>query len=529
MLAIEVTFLTGRFVATNPSDRNAAEWPPAPARLFSAMVAAWASEEARDTDEADALRWLEQQPAPAIAASMASERRVVTHYVPVNDVAVVRSHGDKALQIEELLRAAGPKAAMKVAKLREVSRLVTPVGATSTQSAVELLPEQRPRQPRTYPSVTPIDPVVTYIWDVDLPEGIATALDRLLGRVHRVGHSSSMVSARLTGRPGTATWMPAADGETRLRWVRAGQFDALERLYLEHQASRPRSLPSSAVRYRPVCGLDHSPAVSADVPARWTVLEVGTSQRRPSILQVAALTQAFRNALLANLPPDAPESATGHAPDGTPSRSPHAGFLALPWVGEHGAGTVLGLALAAPDRSTEDVLLDAMARWFAASAGRPEVVAGRAGRWGVRSASQATALTLRPERWAATATTWVTAVPLALPRHPGDLRASDPTMRARAWDRAEAGVIECCRHIGLPDPVQVTVDRQPMVVGARPASQYPALRQTGRDGRPVARVLVHAQVKFAAPVRGPVILGAGRFLGLGLMVPLYDNWEGEHG
>ena len=39
MLAIEVTFLTGRYVATAYNTRTESEWPPHPARLFSALAA----------------------------------------------------------------------------------------------------------------------------------------------------------------------------------------------------------------------------------------------------------------------------------------------------------------------------------------------------------------------------------------------------------------------------------------------------------------------------------------------------------
>ena len=39
MFAIRVECLTGRYVATAYDDRSRAEWPPHPARLFSALVA----------------------------------------------------------------------------------------------------------------------------------------------------------------------------------------------------------------------------------------------------------------------------------------------------------------------------------------------------------------------------------------------------------------------------------------------------------------------------------------------------------
>jgi CRISPR-associated protein Csb2 len=41
-----------------------------------------------------------------------------------------------------------------------------------------------------------------------------------------------------------------------------------------------------------------------------------------------------------------------------------------------------------------------------------------------------------------------------------------------------------------------------------------------------SRALTHAVIRFSEPVAGPVILGAGRFVGLGLCRPL-DNAEDE--
>ena len=61
MLAIEVAFLTGRYVATSFDDREQAEWPPHPAQLFSALCATHFESLNPPEDERTALRWLEQQ------------------------------------------------------------------------------------------------------------------------------------------------------------------------------------------------------------------------------------------------------------------------------------------------------------------------------------------------------------------------------------------------------------------------------------------------------------------------------------
>ena len=85
---IEVNFLTGRYVATHHNKRDRAEWPPHPARLFSALVATWADGDC-DVTERHALEWLETQDPPSISTPGATPREPVSHFVPVNDTAVV--------------------------------------------------------------------------------------------------------------------------------------------------------------------------------------------------------------------------------------------------------------------------------------------------------------------------------------------------------------------------------------------------------------------------------------------------------
>jgi CRISPR-associated protein Csb2 len=87
MLAIEVTFLLGRYAACDFRDRERPEWPPHPCRLFSALVAA-AYESGMGQEARDALAWLERLPPPCIAADEEpGVQTPVTAFVPVNDPA----------------------------------------------------------------------------------------------------------------------------------------------------------------------------------------------------------------------------------------------------------------------------------------------------------------------------------------------------------------------------------------------------------------------------------------------------------
>ena len=79
--------------------------------------------------------------------------------------------------------------------------------------------------------------------------------------------------------------------------------------------------------------------------------------------------------------------------------------------------------------------------------------------------------------------------------------------------------MDSCRHVGLPEPADVVVSLDPLITGGLLASRFPAFHQRGRGGEPVARRLVHTSVTFEQPLAGPLVLGAGRYVGLGLMRP----------
>ena len=71
VLVVQVRLLAGRYVATEADDRNEAEWPPHPARLYAAAVSAWAEADQPDADERDALRRWETLGPPPVPCSPA--------------------------------------------------------------------------------------------------------------------------------------------------------------------------------------------------------------------------------------------------------------------------------------------------------------------------------------------------------------------------------------------------------------------------------------------------------------------------
>ena len=550
MIAVEVRLLTGRYVATAHHDRHAHEWPPHPARLFSALVAAWADADTADANERAALEWLERQGAPAITAShpdSVSVRRPVSHFVPVNDASVIagsqyRRRADQLADLQDehdqLLEALTDEVTPTVERLRDkidkerdVASLVEAVGSTNPKAAEALLPEGRGKQERQFPSVTPDSPCVIFRWDESADPGVAAALDALLSRVARLGHSSSLVSCRLVDSVPEPTLRPG-EGPMVLRCTQRGQLDALERAHARHGGVRPRALPFLGVRYGQVRSEDdEAKSVSRpDIAGDLVVFEIPAGKRGLPVTRTVELVETLRGALFHHAEDPLPEGLSGHLPNGSPSRDPHVAFVSLPNVGHaHADGRLMGLAVLLPDGLDE----------FAARAAYRAI-----GRWEQSEPLDLCRLTLaggdvidlqrkqppfelsslRSGTWARASRSWASVTPIALPKNPGRLARGSPSARAKAWAAAEAQVRQSCVHVGLPEPEAVAVSFDPLITGVRGAAAYPAFVQGTRRGEGVRRRLVHAAVRFAEEVEGPFVMGSGRFVGLGLMRPI-PEWD----
>jgi CRISPR-associated protein Csb2 len=134
-------------------------------------------------------------------------------------------------------------------------------------------------------------------------------------------------------------------------------------------------------------------------------------------------------------------------------------------------------------------------------------------------------------REAAAARRWRTVTPAVLPQsaarrrieHPG-LR--DPANRKGASERAEEqrraadAVVQALRHAGIAaSATQIRVQREPFTgKGERVECFAPGTRFAKER-------LWHVEITLAEPASGPLILGDGRYLGLGLMEPISDNWR----
>ena len=70
------------------------EWPPAPARVFQALVAGVAQGHVLAEEPAAALQWLERLGPPLIAAPLRTVGQAVSLYVPNNDADALADPSD---------------------------------------------------------------------------------------------------------------------------------------------------------------------------------------------------------------------------------------------------------------------------------------------------------------------------------------------------------------------------------------------------------------------------------------------------
>src|SRR5579885_526272 len=119
------------------------------------------------------------------------------------------------------------------------------------------------------------------------------------------------------------------------------------------------------------------------------------------------------------------------------------------------------------------------------------------------------------------ARTWRSVTPLALPEYARRRRidpkrqheeAKNGSERRTEHDRAAAAVMQALRHADIRTPVwSIRVQREPFEAKGARAESFAAGTRFDK-----AR-LWHVELSFVEPVRGPLVLGDGRYCGLGIL------------
>lgn len=568
MLAIEIELLTGRYAATAHNDRGRGEWPPHPARFYSALVEALHDNDNVDQAERAALLWLEQQDAPSLHVDPESKVgsrqiqdeygrwRVPDVYVPVNDITLgedtesfetsalsaIDEAKRKVVNVEAKLNAENsknPPASDKVAKAEKAllkakedlakkqDTFAKGPPVAQVETAISLLPERRTRQVRTFPVVLPETPTFALLWTAADPLPHRAALEQLCARVTRLGHSSSLVRCSIVDKDITPTLAPSDEGDVVLRVIGPGQLERLESAFEHHQGVESRVLPARSQRYRAASKvIAPSPVAESVFSTDWVLFErVGGS--RPVASRATDLSRALRGALIeAHGNQDLPDTLSGHTASG-PTVQPHVAFVTLPFVGhEHADGAIMGIALVLPRELPErdrELLFRLIAKWEkerANNLGNLTLAGGTLPAVIVRRVDMSAKAALDPARWCRASTRFITATPIALDKHPGNLRSNLVGTAHKAALEAQRTISDACLRVVGVRPSAVEVSLPPLLQGAHHVRDYPPW--PGRPGR-TPRARVHADIRFETLVRGPLLLGSGRYFGLGLCLPVEDR------
>jgi CRISPR-associated protein Csb2 len=469
MLAITVRLVHGTIRAGSPDDTVMAgeprgEWPPSPARLFSALVAADGTRaRCRVTDGTELLR-LEQLGPPDIYADADPASS------PLNSRFVVRD--------------------------------------VNVEGFVQGYPARSSAEVRPGVKISPRDPVIVYVWDAELPVGTVDALRRRAARVGYLGCADSPVQITVsTEAPSVELprWRPGARAGVSLPVPYPGFLDALDHAYDVWSAGgamRRSWVPTRRERYAIDRSVDEVTALRGTT--LWFEFNHRVAANRALLvaetLRAAVLERAdtmFEGDVVGRR---APWQLHGHdIPSEVTPPYQLARFLALPNVGHrHSDGAIHGAAVwLPPDLGAEAVEAVRIAtghlRTLRAAGLDVEIRPrfGEGGKWSTR-----------PKRWVGPAHHWFSATPVVAER---GSRRGPGLADVQAW----------FEHAGFPPPVEARVSPVPTRSGVhrlRPRDVH----RPGKQRHP----FYWLEVRFDAPVEGPICVGRSRSFGMGLFAPL---------
>jgi CRISPR-associated protein Csb2 len=340
---------------------------------------------------------------------------------------------------------------------------------------------------------------VTWSWKTDATEHMQ-ALQEIARNVTYIGSSRGPVLARadlVAMQLSDQALIPTQGrGWRQMRGIHPGRLDELEAAF--ERGDRPR--PAQTVGY-----VQHSRRL---IVSRWEqMIPLRRSTGHPlHVSHTVKVAEAARQAIMQHLPDGAPGVLTGHSPDGASLPGEHMAIVPLPRVqDEHADGTLYGVGLMLPRGVSDrdyDLLLDGLARWMQVGG---KVSIGPVA-WTMAFAHGDPLKSLRSNRYEGETTTWATVTPVVCDRHP----------RRTLGLRDVVGSM--CEEVGLPAPSQVEAAPNGLLRGTASSTAHGLGQRTYLRNKYTA----HLRITWTRPVPGPVLLGRGRYFGMGVMLPEGD-------
>jgi CRISPR-associated protein Csb2 len=324
-----------------------------------------------------------------------------------------------------------------------------------------------------------------------------------------------LVRVAVIESPRDAVLEPSDNGDALLRVPSKGRLEYLDGEYARSQGTRQfRPDAGSVQRYARVGENYVSTPTPASSFGEMIVFQRvnGSPERIESLLMV---TSVLRDALMARSPQQpAPEYISGHGD------TPHIACVALPFVNHRYAdGSLKGVAIIFPkDLAEADQLVI-----FGALNGFEELNSKQGIHWQIRRClDDAEITTLSEYTWTRKARVWASVSPMLLDRFPKPITqyGKEPIANSAKYkpgDSPEEIVADACERIGLPRPKAILLHKNSLVLGVPPSTRFHLRRRKDEVPRPASHVIL----EFSEPVQGPVLIGAGRYFGLGLFLPLH--------
>ena len=499
-LLITVRLHDGRY-------HGAGDGPPSPARLFQALVAGAGLSGPLCVHESEALKWLEEREPPLIASPLVVTGQSVKTYVPNNDLDAM---GGDALRI----------------------------GQIRTTKTI---------QPRVFDHAIPW----LYVWGLDQNEENerhAQTICALAERLYQFGRGVDMawawgevlgddeIEARLSNYPGLVH-RPSRGGGRTLACPTGGSLASLEARYAasirrfttEGRGKAARQLFSQRPKPR-------FAQVAYESPPSQRVYELrdgttGASYGVWPLARAPKLIVWLRDGAVARLRKALPDRSSeierilvGRKTDGADDgpTSQRVKIVPLPSIGHYQA-----------DRGIRRILVEVPAScplraddvyWAFSGLDLNDLETGEVLDLILTPSSDESMLSHYGVADHIPSRVWRTVTPAALP-DAAKRRRIEPTRvaaevkggaeRAAEQMRAAAAVTQALRHAEVRTAVEsVRVQREPFEAkGERVESFAPGTRFAKER-------LWHVEITFNAPIAGPLVIGDGRFLGLGVLAPL---------
>ncbi len=498
-LCISVTFLDPRYHGRG--DGGAPEWPPSPMRLFQAMVAGNGLTLGTGSDIDMALRWLEYQPPPTVLAPPRQVGTPVPMYVPNNAMDVVakawvRGSIEASISEHRTLKILRPTHLIG----GDTVHYLWPIASNDTNQ----------------PPVEPLARAVEQMVALGLGLDLVVAQCRVLSSGDSVGE-------------GLERWVVAQDHATST--LRCPVRKSLDALMERHSAHLDRladdtfqSVPP-LTRYQAVGYRRPTDPVGRPIACFELRHDDGSFCRYPQrkLMHIAGMVRHLAKEIMQQSPPDGASDdwveryVAGHWRKGDDEHRQFS-YLPLPSIGHEFADQALRrVMIAAP--VGDDAWLEHLAVRLAGRQLRPEN--------GNAFGEQGPPTLVRvyrdkvERRYTAAANRWASVTPVILPGH-------DDRKPAKTRKLIEAALAQS----GIDQPCTFEWSAHSRFRNSLSAHKYHKDRETGLKHWQFenlkdylrGKTWVHLTLAFADELKipGPLVIGAGRHCGFGLMAEVRE-------